>query len=44
MITESTRPVGFAEQDSKSSAQPRMLSQSGATLTISGETFLKVCS
>ena len=43
MITESTRPVGYAEQDTKSSAQPRTSVSSGAGLTLSGELALKVC-
>ena len=44
MITESVRPVGFAERDSKSSAKPRTSLQSGPSLTLSGEQFLKVFS
>ena len=43
MITESTRPLGFAEQETKSTAQPPTSVLSGANLTLRGETFFRVC-
>ena len=43
MITESARPVGFAELAAQNLANPRTSLQSGASLVLLGETYLKVC-